>query len=132
MTTRVFQARIDRIPYAKTLGVEILDTDGCFLLPAKKSNIGNPTLPALHGGAIAGFMEMSAIVHVLAHTGSQKTPKIVDFSIDYVRAGRFTDTYSRCEMVYLGRKMINVSISAWQEDPAQPIAKARAQFLVKD
>ncbi len=132
MDRETFQQRIERVPYARTLGIQMLDEDGCFLLPARKSNIGNPTLPALHGGAIAGFMELSAMIHVLAQSGGESTPKIVDFAVDYVRAGKFTETYSRCELVFFGRKMINVSISAWQDDPLQPIAKARAQFLVKD
>ncbi len=132
MDKDAFQQRIEQVPYAKTLGIQMLDEEGCFLLPAKKSNIGNPTLPALHGGAIAGFMELSAMVHVLQHTGVERIPKIVDFSIDFVRAGRYSETYSRCKLVYLGRRMINVSITAWQEDEASPIAKARAQYLMKD
>lgn len=132
MSKQDFQARIDRVPYARTLGIKMLDEDGCFALPARKSNIGNPTLPALHGGAIAGFMELSAMVHVISQRDSDSTPKIVDFAVDYVRAGKFEETYSRCELVFFGRKMINVSITAWQDDPSRPIAKARAQFLVKD
>ena len=127
-----FQARIDRVPYARTLGIQMINEDGCFLLPSRKSNIGNPTLPALHGGAIAGFMELSAMIHVLSQGGSDSTPKIVDFAVDFVRAGKFEETFCRCELVFFGRKMINVSITAWQDDPGRPIAKARAQFLVKD
>ncbi|MBB5189011.1 acyl-coenzyme A thioesterase PaaI-like protein [Zhongshania antarctica] len=126
------QQLINRVPYARTLGIEIGEEAGCFLLPVKKSNIGNPTLPALHGGAIAGFMELSAMIHVLQHSHSEKIPKVVDFAVDYVRAGKYVTTYSRCKLVYLGRRMINVSISAWQDDEAAPITMARAQFLVKD
>lgn len=126
------QQLIDRVPYARTLGVQQGCEDGCYFLPVKKDNVGNPTLPALHGGAIAGFLELSAMIYVLQHGNSKKIPKVVDFSIDYVRAGRLVPTYSRCKLVYLGRRMINVSISAWQEDEAAPIAMARAQFLVKE
>ncbi len=126
------QQLINRVPYARTLGIQRGSEDGCFLLPVKKSNIGNPTLPALHGGALAGFMELSAMIHVLQHSNSPKIPKVVDFAVDYVRAGRFVPTYSRCKLVYLGRRMINVSISAWQEDETAAIAMARAQFLVKE
>jgi acyl-coenzyme A thioesterase PaaI-like protein len=128
----VLQQQINRVPYARTLGIEIAVEEGRFLLPVKKSNIGNPTLPALHGGAIAGFMELSAMIHVLQHSKSEKIPKVVDFAVDYVRAGKYVPTHSRCKLVYLGRRMINVSISAWQEDEAAPIAMARAQFLVKE
>ncbi len=132
MNNLELQQLISRVPYARTLGIERGSEEGCFLLPVKKGNIGNPTLPALHGGAIAGFMELSAMIHVLQHSHSAKIPKVVDFSVDYVRAGRFVPTQSRCKLVYLGRRMINVSISAWQEDETAPIAMARAQFLVKE
>lgn len=123
---------LDRVPYAKTLGIQLTDDPERCLLPARKSNIGNPTLPALHGGAIAGFMELSAMSLVLQHTDAERVPKVVDYSVDYVRAGKFCDTHSRCELVYLGRRMINVRVSAWQEDEASPIAMARVQFLLKD
>jgi len=58
MTQALYNRLIESIPYAKTLGIEAeLDGEGLLLvLPFLKSNIGNPTLPALHGGAIGGFM----------------------------------------------------------------------------
>ncbi len=117
------------IPYARLLGVEI-DTEGRFRLPPKTSNIGNPTLPALHGGALGGFMEMSAIIELMKAMDEIKVPKVVDFSIDYVRAGLYKDTYAKCEIVRFGRKLINVAVEAWQDSPDKPIAKARAQFLI--
>ncbi|CAA0109230.1 Uncharacterised protein [Zhongshania aliphaticivorans] len=131
MNSSELQQLIQRVPYAQTIGIVASDESGCFLLPVKKTNIGNPTLPALHGGALAGFMELSAMIHVLQLNQTQAIPKVVDFSVDFVRAGRYVTTHSRCKLVYLGRRMMNVGISAWQEDEASPIAMARAQFLVK-
>ncbi len=58
---------VELIPYAKLLGIECLrlGDDMVFRLPANKDNIGNPTLPAIHGGVIAGFMEHAAMLHLL-------------------------------------------------------------------
>lgn len=58
---------VELIPYAKLLGIECLrlGDDMVFRLPANKNNIGNPTLPAIHGGVIAGFMEHAAMLHLL-------------------------------------------------------------------
>ena len=120
---------MEAIPYARLLGVKV-EPDGSFHLPPKKSNIGNPTLPALHGGALGGFMEMCGITHVMMAMEVIRVPKVVDFSIDYVRAGLYQDTYAACEIVRFGRKLVNVSVVAWQDDPAKPIAKARAQMLI--
>ena len=60
---------INRVPYAQTLGIQVGGENDCFLLPTKKSNIGNPTLPALHGRGIAGFMELSAMMYVCSIDG---------------------------------------------------------------
>ncbi|GAB3371516.1 hotdog fold thioesterase [Spongiibacter taiwanensis] len=123
---------VQRIPYVNTLGMLVLAEPGCYQLPPKQSNIGNPSFPALHGGAIAGFMEMSAIVSVLRRTGTSRVPRVIDISVDYLRAGGFKNTYVRCKVNYLGQRMVNVSVTAWQDREEKPIANARAQFLLKD
>lgn len=122
------------IPYAALLGIQ-LDRPGPnprFLMPADAGNVGNPTLPALHGGAIGGFMEMAAALHLLLTMDTLKVPKVVDFSIDYLRAGRLKDTWAECDVVRQGRRLVNIGISAWQDAPDQPIARARAHFLLGD
>ena len=124
----------EAIPYARLLGMSAEQVAGeyRFLLPASAGNVGNPTLPALHGGAIGGIMEMSAALHLLMAMDTLKLPKIVDFSIDYIRAGKLRDTWVSCEIVRQGRKLVNMGVSAWQESPAEPIARARAHFLLID
>ena len=49
-------------PYVKRLGV-VFDEHGDELtgiLPYKETLVGNPLIPALHGGAIGAFMEITA------------------------------------------------------------------------
>jgi len=126
------QQVLEAIPYATLLGVNVQAVDGSLLfhLPPKRTNIGNPVLPALHGGALGGFMEMSAIVHLVMEMGEIRLPKVIDFSIDYLRAGLYKDTYAKCEIIRFGGKVVNIDITAWQADEAKPIARARGQFLV--
>lgn len=122
------------IPYARLLGIQAQYRDGelLFCMPASPGNVGNPTLPALHGGAIGGFMEMAAGLHLLMTMDTLKVPKIVDFSIDYVRAGKLRDTWVSCEVVRQGRLLVNMGINAWQDTPEASIARARAHFLLSD
>ncbi|MDZ4332713.1 MAG: PaaI family thioesterase, partial [Pseudomonas sp.] len=93
---------------------------------------GNPTLPALHGGVIAGFMEHSAMLHLLMFMGIPHLPKIIDFSIDYLRAGHYRDTFVQCQVWRQGRRVANVAITAWQTNQTEPIATARAHFKVDE
>jgi len=127
-----FDALIAEVPYAKLIGMQAfyLGDDILFKLPALESNIGNPTLPAIHGGCIGGFMELAASFHVLSTVDCERIPKVVDFSLDYLRPGRFQDTYARCQVVRQGRKVVNVSVSAWQNTEQEPIANARTHLLL--
>jgi len=121
------------IPYAGLIGIECerQGDDLLFRLPASADNIGNPLLPAIHGGVIAGFMELSAALYLLIYSESASIPKIIDFSIDYLRAGHFRDTYAQCQLWRQGRRVTNVAITAWQGDRQAPIATARAHFKIE-
>lgn len=129
-----YAALMEWIPYAKLIGVECsrLGDELLFRLPANKDNIGNPLLPAIHGGVIAGFMELAAALHLLVFTGSPGVPKIIDFSLDYLRAGQFRDTFAKCQVCRQGRRVANVAITAWQSTEAEPIATARAHFKIEE
>ncbi len=123
---------IAMIPYAQTIGVECqrFGDDVIFKLPPKASNLGNPILPAIHGGVIGGFMEISASLYLLMFQQEvKKLPKIVDFSIDFLRAGLDRETFVECQLTRQGNRVANVSVTAWQKSRTQPIATARAHFL---
>lgn len=128
-----YTALLELIPYANLIGIQCTrqSDELLFRLPANKDNIGNPILPALHGGVIAGFMELSAALHLLVSTGAPGLPKIIDFSLDYLRAGQFRDTYATCQVWRQGRRVANVSVTAWQSAAAEPIATARAHFKIE-
>lgn len=129
-----FEAVVNLIPYAKLLGVQMKQEDGTllFVLPFSEHNVGNPVLPALHGGVIGGFLENSAILHLMWANESSEVPKIVDFSLDYLRSGRSQTLYAHCEITKQGKRVANVLMTAWQDDQSKPIAVARAHFLLKN
>lgn len=122
----------DKIPYAQLLGVTALErkSELLFELASQPSNVGNPLLPALHGGVLAAFMETAAILNVMAYSGGQRVPKIIDFSIDYLRSAGLKPTWARCQVGRLGKRVVNVSVAAWQgESDDQPVALARAHLV---
>lgn len=124
---------IQAIPYAQLIGANCIPIGNTFIftLPKNNNNIGNPTLPAIHGGVLAGFVETAATLHVMMSTDIQRVPKIVNFSIDYLSPGRHKDTYAQCEIMREGRKIVNVSTTVWQSTKEKPIVMGRAQFLLK-
>ncbi|WAH57142.1 PaaI family thioesterase [Pseudomonas silvicola] len=129
-----YAALLALIPYATLIGIQCRrEEEGVlYCLPAKRGNIGNPLLPAIHGGVIAGFMELAAALQLMLFTDTGQVPKIIDFSIDYLRAGLYRDTYARCQLWRQGRRVTNVAITAWQVSADEPIATARAHFKIDE
>lgn len=121
---------IEQIPYARMIGMQVmrLGEEMIFHLPVNKDNIGNPILPALHGGVLAGFMELGAMLQLMVTMNSPTFPKIIDFSVDYLRAGLSRDTYATCQVWRQGRRVGNVALTAWQTCSDEPVATARAHF----
>ena len=101
-----------------------------FRMPFDPKLIGNPFLPALHGGVVAGFAETAAILHLNQTLQGAKLPKGIDFSLDYLRAGRPEETFAMCEVVRVGARVALVYVRLWQRSPDYPIAVARAHFLL--
>ncbi len=125
-------AILARIPYARFLGVrmELHGDEMTGVLPFAEHLIGNPTLPALHGGVIGAFMEMTALLQLSMLEDQTRQPRPVDVSIDYLRSGRPTDTFARALIKKVGRRIANVQVEAWQESRAAPIAALHGHFML--
>ena len=126
------QSVMEMIPYAAFIGAQVrVEEDNLlYWMDERPSNIGNPSLPAIHGGVIGGFLELSSSVEILYSLDIAAVPKVVDFSLDYLRAGRYKTIYARCNVLRQGKKLINVTATAWQENEETPIATARCHFLI--
>ncbi len=120
------------IPYVDYLGIRAAGADAAplFRLPYQDKLIGNPQLPALHGGVIAGFAETAATLHLIRTLRGAKFPKSIDFSIDYLRSGRPVECFAACEVVRVGSRVALVQVRCWQQGPDKPIAVARGHFLL--
>ncbi len=122
-----------RIPYATFLGVraELKGDELTLVLPYSEHLVGNPVLPALHGGVVAALMELTAITQLAITSNSTRFPKTIDVGFDYLRSGRPIDTYARAKVIKVGRRIANVQAEAWQRERAQPIAAMHGHFLVE-
>ncbi len=127
------QAIIDFVPYARLIGMEVAQMRGAqliFQLPYRERNVGNHLLPALHGGVIGAFMEHSALLQILWNRQSDIVPKVIDFSIDYLRPGKPETIYAECEVLRQGQRVANVAVRTWQSDPNRTVTTARSHFLL--
>jgi len=123
------QALLDAWPYARFLGVRLEpgESGPVAVLPFAARLIGNPILPALHGGVVASFLELAALARLDAEG---KRPRTIDITVDYLRPARPVTTYADARILKLGRRAANVAVEAWQEDRANPVAALRGHFMI--
>lgn len=123
---------IDAVPYAKFLGLTAALIDGELITTMRYGShlIGNPALPALHGGTLGALLESAAIFEVLWRPETVALPKTITITVDYLRSGAAVDTHARAIVTRYGKRVANVRVEAWQADRATPVATAHAIFLV--
>ena len=146
----VLNALVHGVPYINFLGIEF-DRRGdelTAILPFDKKLIGNPLLPAIHGGAISGFLEVAAVIGlswsvlwdemergeldaeevIAGHL--PRLPKTIDFTVDYLRSGLPRDAYARARINRSGRRYASVHVEAWQDNRSKLFAQATGHFLM--
>jgi acyl-coenzyme A thioesterase PaaI-like protein len=123
---------LELIPYARFIGVAVDDAeDGPICrLPFRDDLVGNLALPALHGGVVGAFLELTALVGLIDQTDGDRVPRPINFSVNYLRSVGPRETRARAEIVKHGRRIANVRVIAWQDDPAKPVAAGVGNFLV--
>ena len=127
-------AFLQRVPYVRFLGmrVELAGDEMTTVLPFSQPLIGNPMIPALHGGVIGAFLEMTALAQLSLANPARRVPKTIDITIEYLRPGRATqDTFARAILRKVGRRVANVQVEAWQETRSQPVAGMTGHFLLR-
>jgi uncharacterized protein (TIGR00369 family) len=117
-------------PFARFLGVRI-DKNGTLVMPFSQKIIGNPILPAIHGGMTGAFLEIAAIVGLTRELGAAVMPKPIGLTINYLRSGRALDSFARVSIVKQGRRIVAFEAQAWQDDPDKPIASAFGHFMLR-
>lgn len=131
------RALLDGIPYCRFLGITVEASDDGEPGGGMRSRlafgpkiVGNTSLPAIHGGVIGAFLETAAVVELLRQARDSELPRPINLTIAYLRSARPLDTFASATVTKHGRRVANVRVEAWQDDPARPVATAHGHFLV--
>ena len=126
----------DLPPYALSMGmtVERIE-DGAPVLAFDFSDrvLGRPGF--VHGGAISGLLEMAAFAALraeLARRGSTARIKPVNLSVEFMRGAGEVRTFAIGRVTRAGRRIANLSATAWQGDPNKPVASAWMNVLLAE
>ncbi|MEM9425901.1 MAG: PaaI family thioesterase [Pseudomonadota bacterium] len=144
------RAMVEGIPYVQFLDISF-ERHGDELTSVLRFHdelIGNPALPAIHGGVTAAFLETTALIELgwqqvwekvesgrldadaLTPETMPRMPKTIDFTIDYLRSGLPRDAYARARVNRSGRRYASVFVEAWQDNRARPFALGTGHFLM--
>lgn len=143
-------ALVGSVPYIRFLGItfERRGDELTATLPFADKLIGNPMIPALHGGATAAFLEVTAIMELswaslwddmeaglidpsnVEGSDMPSLPKTIDFSVDYLRSGLPRDAYARARVVRSGRRYASVHVEGWQDNRSRLFVQASGHFLM--
>lgn len=123
-------------PYALSMGmfVERIEGDAPVLaFDFAERVLGRPGF--VHGGAISGLLEMAAIAALraeLARRGSRARIKPVNVSVEFMRGAGQGRTFALGRVTRAGRRIANLSATAWQGDPDKPVASAWMNVLLAE
>ena len=128
-------AALARIPYVKFLGLrcELAGDEMTGILPFSPHLIGNTSIPAIHGGVVGAFLELTALAQLIIREPARRQPRTIDMTIDYLRPARGgLTTYARADVRKLGRRIASVHVEAWQDARANPVAALRGHFMLSE
>ena len=141
---------VEAIPYINFMGISFQRRGDELTATMNYTDmlIGNPALPAIHGGATAAFLETAAIIELawadiwakiemerlsgaeIAALPLPKLPKTIDFTTDYLSIGHPRDVYARARINRSGRRYASVHVEAWQDNRSKLVAQATGHFLI--
>ncbi len=143
-------ALVEGVPYVRFLGIDF-DRRGDELtgvLHFSEKLIGNPMLPAIHGGVTAAFLEVTSIISLswaylwpdiesgaldlseVTPSTMPRLPKTIGFTVDYLRTGLPRDAYARATVTRQGRRYASVRAEAWQDNRDKLFAQGSGHFLM--
>ena len=120
-------------PYGRFLGISLETGEGgpLFRMPFGIPVTGRPHF--VHGGALAGLLEIAAVGTVMAALRDEPgvSVKPINVTVDFMRGGRERDTFAAATVERLGNRIANVEAVAWQEDRGKLIASARMTLMIR-
>jgi uncharacterized protein (TIGR00369 family) len=117
----------DLPPYAQALGmvVERME-DGVPLIACDAGDLVLGLPGFWHGGVIGGLLEIAAHSAICSTLGIDgKRIRTVNITVQFMRSAPVGRAYALGTIERAGRRLVNVTASAWQEDRDRHIASAQ-------
>jgi acyl-coenzyme A thioesterase PaaI-like protein len=120
--------------FGAKLGEMIAIADGgrTWTLSPSHDLIGNPLLPALHGGAVTAFIQLACGGAVARASDRPVLPRLISANVQFLAPMRLQDISTMPVIRRIGRRVAVVHAEAWQADREQPVCAAQCEFSLTD
>ncbi|MEM9619558.1 MAG: PaaI family thioesterase [Pseudomonadota bacterium] len=126
------QKMIEASPIASWLGFSAshFGEQNIYRLAFDEKHIGNPAIRALHGGAIATFLEVAAQCELVGGLDTGASIKTINADINYLASSRAQAMEGSATITRLGRRIAFVEATGWQQSADRPVAKGMFRFRI--
>jgi uncharacterized protein (TIGR00369 family) len=128
------RAMLQFTPQAQALGMEVTRLEPARAwgkAPYKPELVGDPETGVIAGGVLTTFLDQLCGAAALAALDTPAIIATIDLRIDYMRPAKpGLDILAEAHCYKIGKSVAFVRASAYEDDPANPIAHAVAAFMV--
>ena len=101
-------------------------------IPFRQELIGNPEVPALHGGVISALLDTCGGAAVWSQLGKGDRVSTVDLRVDYLRPGRAETLIGVGHVIRLGNRVGVAELKAFHPDSMdEPVAVGTGVYNVR-
>jgi uncharacterized protein (TIGR00369 family) len=132
MTREEAQALVDRGPYLRWLGVEVLTfaDEGIEVKASWREDwVANPSLQQTHGGILAALIDFAADFALVPHLG--RMVPTIDMRVDYHRLAKPGDLTVKGRVLKLGRQF-SVCEAEIRDAAGELIASGRGTYATAE
>jgi len=125
-------AGLELPPYAKSLGMVVERMEGGLpLIACEASDLVLRRPGFWHGGVIGGLLDVAALTAVRSRLDvSIGQLRLVNVTVQFMRSAPLQRAYAIGCIERAGRRLVNVTASAWQDERDRHIAAAQFTVLL--
>lgn len=105
---------------------------GLWTLTPTPDLIGNPLVPALHGGAVTAFLQLVCGAAVAKRLKRKAMPRLISANAQFLAPMRPEDISTLPGIRRIGRRVAVVHAEAWQADPGVSVCAVQCEFSLAD
>ena len=112
MSEGAVTAGMGRNDFARLLGTMMTQSGETFTLIPREELVGNSLLPALHGGAIASFLELAAQLALSRTLSPGQSSRLISVNLQFLAPVRLVAVSTTPTLMRVGRRIAVVHAEA--------------------